>query len=44
MTQILGVDTPHHVAVGLTHDREPVVFGAVIDTHAHGEALTPLIQ
>ena len=44
MTWILGIDTSHHVAVGLARDGEPVASDAVADTRAHGEALTPLIQ
>ena len=44
MTWILGIDTSHHVAVGLARDGEPVVSEVVADTRAHGEALTPLIQ
>ena len=44
MTWILGIDTSHHVAVGLARDGEPVASEVVADTRAHGEALTPLIQ
>ena len=44
MTWILGIDTSHHVAVGLACDGEPVVSEVVADTRAHGETLTPLIQ
>ena len=44
MTWTLGIDTSHHVAVGLARDGEPVASEVVADTRAHGEALTPLIQ
>ena len=44
MTWTLGIDTSHHVAVGLAHDGVPVASEVVADTRAHGEALTPLIQ
>jgi len=44
VTWTLGIDTSHHVAVGLARDGEPVASDAVADTRAHGEALTPLIQ
>lgn len=44
MTWILGTDISHHVAAGLVRDGEPVVSEVVVDTRAHGETLTPLIQ
>ena len=44
MTWTLGIDTSHHVAVGLARDGEPVASEVVADTRAHGEALAPLIQ
>ena len=44
MTWTLGIDTSHHVAVGLARDGEPVASDAVADTRAHGETLIPLIQ
>ena len=44
MTWTLGIDTSHHVAVGLARDGEPVASDVVIDTRAHGETLIPLVQ
>ena len=44
MTWTLGIDTSHHVAVGLARDGEPVASDVVIDTRAHGETLIPLGQ
>ena len=44
MTWTLGIDTSHHVAVGLARDGEPVASDVVADTRAHGESLIPLIQ
>ena len=39
MTWTLGIDTSHHVAVGLARDGEPVASDVVADTRAHGEVL-----
>ena len=44
MTWTLGIDTSHHVAVGLARDGEPVASDVVVDTRAHGETLIPLVQ
>ena len=44
MTWTLGIDTSHHVAVGLARDGEPVASDVVIDARAHGETLIPLVQ
>ncbi|MDO5066673.1 MAG: tRNA (adenosine(37)-N6)-threonylcarbamoyltransferase complex dimerization subunit type 1 TsaB [Propionibacteriaceae bacterium] len=44
MTYTLGIDTSHHVAVGLAKEGEPVARLVVADTRAHGETLMPLVQ
>lgn len=44
MTYTLGIDTSHHVAVGLAEDGAPLATRVVADTRAHGETLVPLIQ
>ena len=38
MTWILGIDTSHHVAVGLARDGEPVASVVVADTREIGRA------
>lgn len=40
----LGIDTSHHVAVGLARDGEPLDRLVVTDTRAHVERLMPAIQ
>ena len=44
MTWTLGIDTSHHVAVGLANDGAIVARRVVEDTRAHAETLTPSIQ
>ena len=44
MTWTLGIDTSHHVAVGLANDGAIVARRVVGDTRAHAETLTPSIQ
>ncbi len=44
MNWVLGIDTSHHVAVGLACDGEPVDRLVVTDTRAHVEALMPTVE
>lgn len=44
MSHTLGIDTSHHVAVGLAEEGRLVASLVVTDTRAHGETLVPLIQ
>lgn len=44
MTLTLGIDTSHHVAVGLARDGRRLASLVVADTRAHGETLIPLVQ
>ncbi|RRD49704.1 tRNA (adenosine(37)-N6)-threonylcarbamoyltransferase complex dimerization subunit type 1 TsaB [Arachnia propionica] len=44
MTLTLGIDTSHHVAVGLARDGEALSSLVLADTRAHGESLVPMIQ
>ncbi len=43
MTWTLGIDTSHHVAVGLARDSEIVAREIVTDTRAHVEQLLPSV-
>ncbi len=43
MTWTLGIDTSHHVAVGIARDGEIVARVVVEDTRAHAEALMPSV-
>lgn len=44
MNWVLGIDTSHHVAVGLARDGQPVDRLVVTDTRAHVEQVMPGIQ
>ena len=44
MSWVLGIDTSHHVAVGLARDGEPVDRLVVTDTRAHVEQLMPRVE
>ena len=43
MTYTLGIDTSHHVAVGVARDGEVVARSVVEDSRAHVEELVPSV-
>lgn len=44
MRWVLGIDTSHFVAAGISSDGEPVARAVVADTRAHVEQAMPLVQ